>query len=451
MRARYPGWRCSRRSLLTTAAGMSLATATTNSRSVTAQHEGTLRIGYEASQSVSAAAMERAAATVSAANPGVEFVFEPSPPGSFLVQLVLQLSMNRAPDLFMLNGSFLGEIASAGFSRPLGDYLATWEGWEQVPANFRRSISWDGAVWGFPHQIDSHFLYYRKDVFAAAGLPTDWQPGSPDDILDVALVIKREVPDVMPFALYAGASAGLDTVGRGFVPLLLAYGGDFKDENGLWIVDSCAIRAAMRFYERAYVIDKTVPQNVMTDSAPVETMREALLDGSLAMIHEGSWAFGEWLTQSSDTAREQIGFALMPSHDGQGKVVLSSPANTLFINARTALPDLAWEFIAAMNTLEQQVAINVADPHLPSRVDAMNDPRMSGDPFLEALVASSQALRLFDPDPAIREIVSIVQSGTGAVASGEAGPDEVVARYASELTRAFGEGNVVAQPCNIEA
>ncbi|MBX3071252.1 MAG: extracellular solute-binding protein [Thermomicrobiales bacterium] len=411
---------------------------------------GTLRVGFEENQPASLAAMEAAAALVMARHPDVRFEFEPAPPGSFLIQLVLQLTMGRGPDLFMLSGSFLGELASAGFALPLDDYLASWDGWAEVPERFRASLTWNGSVWGMPHQMDSHFLYYRRDIFAAAGLPVDWQPASPDEILDVAATIKAALPDVIPFALHAGANAGLETVGRGFVPVLLSYGGDFKDENGLWIIDGCAIRQTMHFYERAYVIDQTVPQEVMTDSSPVEAMRAAMLDGSLAMIHEGSWAYGEWLSGDPETARDQIAYALMPASDGSGNAVLSSPGNTLFANARTYFPDIAWEFIAEMNTLEQQVAVNVADPHIPSRLDAQAALGQLGDPFLSALMASTDALRLFDPDPAVRDVVTIIQSATGAVASGEAGADEVVDRYASELTRAFGEENVVMQPCNAE-
>ena len=63
------------------------------------------------------------------------------------------------------------------------------------------------------------------------------------------------------------------------------------------------------------------------------------------------------------------------------------------------------------------------------------------------MVASSSSLILADPDPAYRQLITIVQNATGIVATGEATPDEALERYTSELTRVLGEGNVVRQPC----
>lgn len=409
---------------------------------------GLLTVGCDESQVASITVLEAAAAEIVAEHPGVEIEIKPSPPGSFLIQMALQFATGQAPDVVMLNGTFLGELAAGGYVIPLEDRLAGWDGWPQVPEAFRESLSWNGSVWGLPLQMDSHFIYYRRDLFVQAGLPADWAPEHPDEILDAAIVIRDAIPDVMPFALYAGASAGLDTAGRGFVPLIMAYGGSFKDENGLWIVDSCAIRAALAFYERAYQVDRTVPEHVATDSGPVAAMRRAMLDGDLAILHEGSWAYGEWLAEDPETTRQQIGFAMMPGSDGESHAVLGSPANTLVINARSDQQDLAWRFLQAVNTRDRQVELSIADPHIPSRFDAQETLAAADDPFLEALVMSAESLVLYEPDPGLREIIGIVQDGTGSVAVGDATPAEVLDHYASELARVFGDDNVVFQPCN---
>ncbi len=441
--------RLSRRSaLLGSAAAGAALLRPAQGRTAQEALSGQLTVGCDESQVASIAALEAAAAEISAENPDVEIVIKPSPPDSFLIQMALQFATGRAPDVVMLSGTFLGELAAGGYVIPLEDRLAGWEGWPQIPEAFRQSLSWNGSVWGLPLQMDSHFVYFRRDIFAQAGLPADWSPSHPDDLLDAAIAVRDAVPGVMPFALYAGANAGLDTPGRGFVPLIAAYDGTFKDENGLWIVDSCAIRAALAFYERAYQIDRTVPEHVATDSNPVEAMRQAMLDGELALLHEGSWAYGEWLTEDPETTREQIGFAMMPSIDGESQAVLGSPANTLVINARSEQQELAWQFLEAANTRERQVELSIADPHVPSRLDAQEVLAAADDPFLQALIASADSLMLFEPDPGLREIIGIIQDGTGAVAVGRATPAEVLDHYASELARIFGEENVVFQPCN---
>jgi hypothetical protein len=63
------------------------------------------------------------------------------------------------------------------------------------------------------------------------------------------------------------------------------------------------------------------------------------------------------------------------------------------------------------------------------------------------MVESLPSLVVEAPDPAFRQLITVVQNGTGVVATGEATPDEAVEHYASELTRILGEENVVRQPC----
>jgi ABC-type glycerol-3-phosphate transport system substrate-binding protein len=97
--------------------------------------------------------------------------------------------------------------------------------------------------------------------------------------------------------------------------------------------------------------------------------------------------------------------------------------------------------------VETQIAINVADPHIPGRQDAAAAPEFQDDPFLRAMVASVPSLALEAPDPAFRQLITVVQNGTGVVATGEATPDEAMERYTSELARILGEENVVRQIC----
>ena len=118
-----------------------------------------------------------------------------------------------------------------------------------------------------------------------------------------------------------------------------------------------------------------------------------------------------------------------------------------YINAKSKHKDLAWELIKAMNTKEVQIALNQADPHVPARLDAANDPTFLTTPFFKAVVASVPQIRISAPDPAYRKLVGIVQNATGIVATGQATPEDAVKRYGDELTRVLGDGKVVAQPC----
>jgi multiple sugar transport system substrate-binding protein len=419
------------------------------SRRVSAQSiSGSIRVGYEGANTTVAPFIEAAADALQQANPDAKIELEPSPGSNYATQVILQLNAGRAPDLFLLLGVTTAELASAGLIAPLDDLVAAWDGWQQYPDILKTTVSYKDSIWTIPYLMDTHFLYYRKDIFGKAGLPAEWTPSSPGDILDAALQIKNSVADVIPYALYAGANGGNGTVVRGFIPLVNAFGGKLKDENGLWIIDSCAIREALDYYERAYRIDQTVPQEVMTSPQPNTAMRSAMADGDLGILYEGCWAYGPWLDDDPNATQADIGYILFPSDGGRPPFAVGGAGNSWFINSKTDSKELAWAFIEQFNARQTQVDINLEDPHIPARNDAADDPAFQETDFLKAMVASRDSLLMTAPDRAFLQLIGVIQNATGLVATGEATPEEAATRYAEELARALGEENVIAQPCS---
>jgi multiple sugar transport system substrate-binding protein len=441
--------RLSRRKVLTSTVAAGAAVAANpwlRSSHVQAQGEtGKISVAYEDAQGIVEPILQPVVDELVDANPGAEIELKKSS-GNYLTQLSLALATGRGPDAFILSGLGIGDLSAAGFVEPLDPYLANWDGWTQIPEPIKTAIAYQGQVWALPYVVDTHFLYYRKDVFTQAGLDPNWQPATPDDVLAAARQIKANTPDVIPYALYAGANGGNGTAIRGFLPLVYAYGGAMQDETGLWIIDSCAIRQALAYYATAYQTDQTVPQQVMTAADPAGEVRDAFGRGDLGIVYDGSWTYGDWIAANPANA-ETIGFALHPRADGAAPFAVGGIGNCWYINAKSQSKDLAWELIKAMNTAEIQAALNLADLHIPARADAAADPGFQATPFNQAMVASVSSLVLGPPAPEYRELIPIVQNATGIVATGQASPEEAVQRYASELTRVLGEDRVVAQPC----
>lgn len=409
---------------------------------------GSITIGYEGAATGVIPYIEATAKAIQDANPDAKITLQPSPGGNYATQIILQLNSGRAPDLFLLVGVALAELGAADLIAPLDDYVSAWDGWAQYPELLKESQSYDDSVWAVPYLMDTHFLYYNKDLIEKAGLPRDWTPATPDEILDAALAIKNADDSVIPYALYAGANGGNGTVTRGFVPLVYANGGQLKDADGKFIIDSCAIRAALDYYYRAYQTDKTVPQEVMTSPQPAGAMRQAMLDGELGILYEGSWVYGGWEDSDPDFTNDKVGFVMFPGTGDVKPFAVGGTGNSWFINNQAKDKDLAWAFIEAFNSVDNQVKINVEDPHIPARKDAAADPAFQATPFLQAMVGSADSLLLTAPDRSFLQLVGIVQNATGLIATGEATPDEAATRYAEELTRVLGEDNVVSQPCS---
>jgi multiple sugar transport system substrate-binding protein len=185
----------------------------------------------------------------------------------------------------------------------------------------------------------------------------------------------------------------------------------------------------------------------MTGASPESAMVNGLGNGNVAILYDGSWQYQRWLRSDPEDTEVNIGFTLFPMADDQPPFAVGGIGNSWFMGARTEHPELAWHFIESFNSRENHVALNLQDPHIPARTDAAADPAFQETPFLRAMVESSSALLLTDPEPTFRELIVVVQNATGVVATGEATPEEAISRYASELTRILGEDGVVAEPC----
>lgn len=404
---------------------------------------GSIRVGYEGANPFVGTYARAAAEAVMAANPGTKIEIQPSTGANYLTQIGVQLIMGSAPDVFLLVGLGSGELAQGGLVFPLDDYVTRWDGWAQYDRQARFGVTFKDHVWSIPWGLNVYFLFYRKDLFAAAGLDPDWQPQTREDILDAARAVKASNPDVIPYSLYAGANGETGTAAD-FVTLITSAGGTLTDKQGRWFIDSCAIRTTLAFYESAFQTEKVVPQSVLTDVNPLETSPEAMGLDELSILHETARHFGRWVADDPDNARS-IGIAQFPGD--RGPFCFGDAGDAWYVNRKSKNPDLGWAFIEAMNTAETQAAMAIEDPHLPARTDARTIGAWSELPMSRAMLAGADHLQPPPPEPQFRKLINVVQNATSLVAAGQASPADAIGRYANELTLTMGKMNVVSQPC----
>lgn len=404
---------------------------------------GSIVLGYEGANERVGPFIEAAAQAVMAANPGTSIEIVPSTGANYLTQLAMQLFTNTAPDAFFTLAVGAGELAKGGFIRTLDDYLATWDGWAQYGERARFGVTLQDAIWALPWGLTVSFLFYRKDLFAAAGLPVDWQPASRDDIISAAEAIKASNPDVIPYSLYSGAN-GETATGSEFMNLIYSNGGTLTDPNGKWYIDSCPIHGTLEHYEIAFQTAAVIPQSVLTDVSPLVTIPGYFGDGELGILRESAKWYGYW-TEDDAALAEQIGVAYFPGNDGP--MALGDASDAWYLNRNSKNPDLAWAFIAAFNSAESQAAHAVVDLRLPARDDARADVAWLATPLAAKMLDVAESLPVPPPEPQFRKLIGVVQTATGLVATGETTPDEAISRFADELTRAMGKPNVISEPC----
>ncbi|CAA9530703.1 MAG: hypothetical protein AVDCRST_MAG73-923 [uncultured Thermomicrobiales bacterium] len=410
---------------------------------------GEITIGYADELGVKPPYVEQAAEAVRGANPDATITIDLQKisGGDYTTQLLLALDSGEGPDVIHIGGDRIGELADAGYIAPLDDFLAEWEDWEtEYPQSVRDGVTYDGSVWAVPYGLDTRFLYARRDILDQAGLGADWQPANLEGILEAAKAVKENVPNVLPYGLYAGQSGEGGTAAHGFLPIMLAHGGQIKDAEGKWIGSGPTIEQTLAYYERAWRTDAVVPTEILTTAKPWTAMREKIGTGELALLFEGGWVYGGYAAKAAEGAfdLEAIAYLLHPTVDAGPSFTIGGPGTVWYINEASENKELAWEFIKAFNTAEIVAALNLEDPHPVARADAAALPEFQENQYLVDATASLEQAVFLPPDPNLAKVIAVIQDATGSVAAGDATPEDAAARYREDLIRAVGEENVAA-------
>ncbi len=258
-----------------------------------------------------------------AANPGVTVKLQPieSEDEYFTKLALMNGSPDTAPDVIYEDTFQLRSDAAAGYLLPIDDYLADWDDWDQFyDAAKEAGLGGDGSTYGISMGTDTRAIYYNKEIFAAAGLPTDWQPTSWQDILDAAEAVKAYDADLIPLNIYGSKSAGEQTSMRRVEMLLYGTESTLYDaDSDKWAVGSEGLTDAFGFYDTLYKNDLATPLDLALDSTIGSRVPTVLLpEGKLAMAIDGSWLPGGWISGESawDGWEDTIGLAKMPTQDG---------------------------------------------------------------------------------------------------------------------------------------
>jgi multiple sugar transport system permease protein len=91
--------------------------------------------------------------------------------------ILMAFAGGTAPDVVYVNLRLLRNYATQGFLRPLDDfYAADPHALDRVAPRIKRELFIDGHLYSIPSSQFVQALYYRKDLFRAAGLDPDHAP-----------------------------------------------------------------------------------------------------------------------------------------------------------------------------------------------------------------------------------------------------------------------------------
>ncbi|MWB96981.1 extracellular solute-binding protein [Agromyces seonyuensis] len=360
-------------------------------------------------------------------------------------------SPDTAPDVIYEDTFQIRSDAGAGYLQPIDDYLTDWDGWDLYDDGAKQAgLGDDGKTYGISLGTDTRGLYYNKQIFEAAGLPTDWAPESWDDILDAARTIKASDPDVIPFNAYASNALGEATSMQGFEMLL--YGTDdqlLDTDTNKWVTGSKGFLDSLAFYQT--LADEELgpdPAQALDAGWGSKVSTELLPQGGLAIALDGSWLPSQWISGENEWPEWQdtMGFAAMPTQDGGGDGFTSMSGGwTLALGANAADPDAAFDFIAAALTPENALQYHQEAGQIAVRSDvAENQEYLDYNPSFEFFSSLVPYTHFRPATPDYSQISSNIPVATESVFTGQAAPEDAQAQYDEALVGIVGEENTQA-------
>ncbi|GAA3608128.1 extracellular solute-binding protein [Microlunatus ginsengisoli] len=390
----------------------------------------------------------------SSAHPGATIKLQPIVASENDYYTKLQLSMRSprtSPDMCYEDTFLINSDISAGYLTPLDDRISGWSDWSQFKDTAKTAAqALDGKTYGIPDGTDVRALWYNKQIFEKAGLPTEWQPKSWAEIMTAAQAIKAKVPDAIPLNIYAGTGVGEAASMQGFEMLLYGTpnGTLFDKQSQKWVVGSKNFVDALTVYQQVWTggLGPTA-QQALAPTWGNTVSQEMLPKSKLAIDLDGSWLSGNWLDSGAAPWKQWndvLGNAYMPTQNGEGsgKVTMSG-GWTWAIPKNAQNPNAAWEFIKMLTSKEGELEFDIKNVQIPVRSDVAADPSyVKANPtnkFFSDLVEST----IYRPAYAeYAKISLLLQQATEKVVTGTADPATAAKFYDDGVKQIVGADKV---------
>lgn len=135
--------------------------------------------------------IQKQIAECSAKQPGLAVKFETVPFGSMYTRLITAMRKNDAPNIMNTLEGAVAFMQAKGGLEPVSD-LVDELGRSDFIASYLNAVSKNDKIWGLPDWALHQEVWYRKDLFAKAGLKV---PRSWDELLQAAKALNQPAAD----------------------------------------------------------------------------------------------------------------------------------------------------------------------------------------------------------------------------------------------------------------
>jgi multiple sugar transport system substrate-binding protein len=311
--------------------------------------------------------MKKMAADFHKLHPNITIKFQNVSADNASQKLTTQIAGGNPPDVAYIDASGTSDFASRGALVNLDNYIArssVVKPDDYVDA-FKTFVTYDGHLWGLPIDGESTGLFYRTDLFKAAGIagpPTTW-----DEFMTDVQKLTDPSKKQYGYEVFAPEAAYY------WYPWLYQAGGDLLSDDGKDVVfDSPEAQQAANFYVN---LAKYSPPDYLNSNS--YDGRVAFAQGKVAMYMAGSWLAG---TLHSENPKIDDDWSTAPLPDGAAGCKTTIAGDSLVVLANSKNPDAAWLWVEYLEKPENLATWTYKSPNgteLPPLTSLLDSPDLA--------------------------------------------------------------------------
>jgi N,N'-diacetylchitobiose transport system substrate-binding protein len=323
-------------------------------------------------------------------NPGSTLTIEQQEWDGLVEKLTTSLSSaSETPDVVEIGNTQAPTFTSAGAFSDMTDQLDSLGG-DDLLQGFVDGATIDGKTYAVPYYAGSKYVFYRKDLFKAAGI--DAVPTTMDEFIDDAIKLKKANPKPANFSGFW--FPGQDW--RNGAAFIWDKGGDLATADGDEWSGSLESDESIAGLETAQKLF-TEASGAAKDGNEADSWTP-FCAGEIGMVSAPGWIKGLILdpkTGCPDTYGKEIGVFALPGSDGKPAPVLLGGSD-IAIAAKSANQGLAQKAVALMLSEDYQTIMAKA-----GLTPALNSlaPLLGDDEYAQATIAAASNAKLTPAAP----------------------------------------------------
>lgn len=351
--------------------------------------------------------------------------------GSAFQKLTTSVATGTLPDILTVGGIWTAPLAAKGALIELDPYIQSWPDTSQYFEGAWNDAQYEGKTYVIPYSSDARTVVYRTDFLEQAGLDPETPPTTWDEYKQAASALTVRDGDNIT---RQGAGWGLNTsigLQQAFAQILFQAGGSYYTEEGK---ASFASDAGMRALEWLVSFFGEGISSVHFVEQP--NTAPGLVSGNTAMAFANS-AVQRFASESAQDVFPSIVASLPLKASADSQPVTSAWVNKYGIGSQTENPDLAWEWLAFINTpdaLTMQLATIGGLPARRDLADAAYLSQIGASPFFEA----NEYAVTQPPHPDALQIVQILEEHLQRAIRQQGTPEQILEQIDSEVNKLTG-------------